>query len=149
MRIYFDSCCLNRPYDDLRDNAVRMEAEAVLTIIDICESDSWEYFSGDVLWDELLGMSNADKREKVLLLYHSASLHIDLTDEMVTRAKELEQFGIKSYDALHAASAEAGNAEVILTTDRKFINAAKRSNVTIPVRNPLIWLSEVLYDAKP
>jgi len=42
MRIYLDNCCLNRPYDDLRDDAVRMEAEAVIAIIDRCEKGVWE-----------------------------------------------------------------------------------------------------------
>jgi len=36
MRIYFDNCCLNRPYDDLTLNTVRMECEAILSIIDNC-----------------------------------------------------------------------------------------------------------------
>ena len=38
MRVYLDNCCLNRPYDDLTDNIVRMECEAILSIIDICET---------------------------------------------------------------------------------------------------------------
>jgi hypothetical protein len=91
MTIYLDNCCLNRPYDDLRDNTVRMEAEAVLSIIDYCEFGEWDYFSSDVLLDEILGTSNADTRERVLFLYHSASLHIDLTDAIILRSKELER----------------------------------------------------------
>ncbi|EHL04249.1 hypothetical protein HMPREF0322_05169 [Desulfitobacterium hafniense DP7] len=29
MKIYLDNCCLNRPFDDLSNDMVRMEAEAV------------------------------------------------------------------------------------------------------------------------
>ena len=148
MKIYFDNCCLNRPFDDLSDNAVRMEAEAVLAIIDNCESCEWEYYSSDVLLDEILEMPNADKREKVLTLYRSANSHIDLTDAILRRAKALEKWGIKSYDALHLAGAEAGGADVLLTTDKKFMNAAKRSDTAVPVRNPLVWFAEVLYDTE-
>jgi predicted nucleic acid-binding protein len=148
MKIYFDNCCLNRPYDDLRDNTVRMEAEAILSIIDNCESGEWEYFSSDVLLDEILGMSNVDKRERVLLLYSSAKIYIELTNDIIVRAKELEQWGVKSYDALHLASAEISDADILLSTDNQFISSARRSNANIVVKNPLVWLAEVLYDTK-
>jgi len=146
MRIYFDNCCLNRPYDDLKNNTVRMECEAILSIIDVCGTGDWSYFSSDVLLDEILETADNDKREKVMLLYNSATEHIKFTEKVFSRAKELERFGIKSFDALHLAGAEAANADVLLTTDRRFINAAKRADSRIPVKNPLVWLAEVLYD---
>ena len=146
MRIYFDNCCLNRPYDELRTNTERMECEAVLSIIDNCGASDWSYFSSDILLDEILETSDNDKREKVMLLYHAATEHIGFTEDIFSRAKELEQFNIKSFDALHLASAEAAKADVLLTTDRRFINAAKRAGTHIPVLNPLVWLAEVLYD---
>ncbi len=149
MRIYFDTCCLNRPYDDLQDNIVRMECEAVLSIIDNCEAMGWLYYSSDVLLDEILGISDADKREKVMLLYNAAAAHVSFSESIFIRAKDLEQNGVKSYDALHIASAEMAKADVFLTTDRKLINAAKRAGVNIPVCNPLVWLAEVFYDRKP
>ncbi|GHU43319.1 hypothetical protein FACS1894111_08710 [Clostridia bacterium] len=148
MKIYFDNCCLNRPFDDLTANDVRMEAEAVLTIIDICETGEWLFFSSDVLLDEILRITVADRCEKVCLLYSSAVVHIELTNEIVMRAKSLEQHGIKSYDALHIASAEVGGADVFLTTDRKLINAVKRAELGLLVMNPIIWLTEVLYGRK-
>lgn len=116
MKIYLDNCCLNRPYDDLRDDAVRMEAEAVLSIIDRCENGEWKLYGGDVLFDEIDGMTNLMKKQKVMLLYESATHHTDLLEEIVARAKELEQFNIKPYDALHLASAEASGVDVFLTT---------------------------------
>ena len=146
MKIYFDNCCLNRPYDDLSDNVVRMESEAILTIINICEIRRWTFYSSDVLFDEILNMTDFDRQEKVLLLYYSASMHIALTDEIVSRAKNLERFNIKSYDALHLASAEAGNADIFLTTDNKLLKAAQRADIALVVKNPLTWLTEVFYD---
>ena len=148
MRIYFDTCCLNRPYDDLKDNIVRMECEAVLSIIDNCEAMGWTYYSSDVLLDEIFGITDTDKREKVMLLYNAAMAHIAFSESIFLRAKDLEKIGVKSYDALHIASAEAAKADVFLTTDRKLINTAKRANVSVPVNNPLVWLAEVFYDRK-
>ena len=149
MRIYFDNCCLNRPYDDLTDNTVRMECEAILSIIDNCGANDWIFFSSDVLLDEILETADINRREKVMLLYHAASEHINFSEAIFSRAKELEQYNIKSFDALHIASAEAARADVLLTTDRKLINAAARAGALIPVRNPLVWLTEVFYDWEP
>ena len=144
-KIYFDCCCLNRPYDDLITHTVRMEAEAVLSIVDNCESGEWSHVSSDILLDEILQITNLPKRDKVLILYHSANSHVELTDVIIARAKEFEQYNIKSYDALHLASAEASGADALLTTDKRFIKAAGRINLEIEVKNPLAWLSEVLY----
>jgi predicted nucleic acid-binding protein len=123
-----------------------MECEAILSIIDNCSDGNWFYFSSDVLLDEILSMADKNKREKVMLLYQSASDHIDFTETIYSRAKELEKFSIKSFDALHIASAEEAKADVFLTTDRRLINAAIRADVRVLVKNPLVWLTEVLYD---
>ena len=81
-----------------------------------------------------------------MLLYNASGEHINFSERIYKRAKELESYNIKSYDALHLASAEAANADVLLTTDKKFIRAARRANSIILVRNPFIWLAEVFYD---
>lgn len=148
LKIYMDVCCLNRPYDDLRDDTVRMEAEAVLSIIDRCENGEWELCGSDIVLDEIDDMTNLVKKQKVLLFYQSATGNIGLTEEVVARAKGLEQFNIKPYDALHLASSETGGVDVFLTTDRKLINAARRSDIKVEVKNPLLWLTEVLYDER-
>ena len=146
MRIYFDCCSLSRPYDDLSNNAVRMECEAILSIIDNCSDSDWSYLSSDVLLDEIMETPDSDKREKVMLLYNAATEHINFTDGIYARSKELESANIKSFDALHIASAESVEADVFLTTDRKLVKAAERADTHIPIRNPLVWLAEVLYD---
>ena len=52
-RVYMDSCCFNRPYDDLSDAMVFMESEAVITIIDQCEQHELFICGSDVLVDEI------------------------------------------------------------------------------------------------
>ena len=146
IKIYMDSCCLNRPYDDLSTDMVQMEAEAIILIIDKCESGAWTLYTSDVLFDEIDNIPNFIKKRNVLMLYQSAKNHIDLTPEIVARARELETFNIKPYDALHLASAEIEHIDIFLTTDRKFLNAACRSDAKVRVMNPLIWITEVLYN---
>ena len=53
---------------------------------------------------------------------------------------------MKAYDALHLASAEIATVDVFLTTDQKLIKAAKISGTKLAVKNPLMWLTEALYE---
>ena len=74
-------------------------------------------------------------------------MNIELSDEIVVRAKEFQRtVNIKPFDALHLASAEYGGADILLTTDKKFVNRAKEADTNIKVSNPAIWLTEVLFN---
>ena len=49
MRIYLDVCCLNRPFDDQRQDRIHLESEAVLTILKHIESGKWKLISSDAI----------------------------------------------------------------------------------------------------
>jgi predicted nucleic acid-binding protein len=71
---------------------------------------------------------------------------IALTEETPGRAEALEQMGFDEYDALHLACAEAGGADVFLTTDDRVVKIAHRKKglLNLRVDNPVRWLEEVL-----
>jgi hypothetical protein len=145
MRIYLDNCCFNRPYDEQTQPRVIMESEAVLSIVDTCETVAgWSFYSSDVLDDEIDQNMDLFRKLEVLNLYKSASMHIDINETIIERARYFERQYIKPYDALHLASAEYVGADILLTTDKKFINRAKQLDVNPSVANPLEWLLEVL-----
>lgn len=52
---------------------------------------------------------------------------------------------IKAFDSLHLACAEDG-ADILLTTDTKFIRAAGKLDTEIRVCNPIDFLMEVNED---
>ena len=41
LRLYFDVCCYSRPFDDLTQLKVRLEAEAVLAIMSLLQMREW------------------------------------------------------------------------------------------------------------
>ena len=49
MRIYLDTCCLNRPFDNQADARIHLETEAIRTILDLCEQGQWELLDSEVL----------------------------------------------------------------------------------------------------
>ena len=69
---------------------------------------------------------------------------IPLDGQIVERAKGLEAVGYGAFDALHLASAEAGEVSVLLTTDDRFIKRAARrvGSPRVRVVNPVEWLRE-------
>ncbi len=73
MKLYLDVCCLNRPFDDQSQNRVRLEAEAVLSILELAGSGALEIIGSDIIDDELLQMPDNERREKVGLLLALAS----------------------------------------------------------------------------
>ena len=144
MRIYFDNCCYNRPFDDLSQDRVYLEAEAVMAIILHCERGDWTLVTSGVVEYEALRISDPDKLESVQALCAVALERVVLTDEAVNRAAHFKQNGLRAIDSLHLAVAEINLADVFLTTDDKLLRAAHRLDVRIKVANPVTWLMEVL-----
>ena len=106
MRIYMDLCCLNRPFDDLSQDRVYLEAEAVLSIISRCEEGKWVLVSSGAIDFELLKLPDMDRFEQIQTLYSVASERIKLTEQTEKRASFFQQNGLKPFDSLHLALAE-------------------------------------------
>lgn len=140
--IYLDVCCLNRPFDDLEQTRMRLEAEAVTEIIQNCENGQWQLINSDSIEFEVERHSDLLKQERVKGILEIATVYIQLTNEIDLRTQELMSLSFKYYDALHLAFAEAGKANIFLTTDdRLFKKAKKHQNLlSIEVENPVVWL---------
>ena len=42
MKVYFDVCCYNRPFDDCLDDRIELEANAIISIMYRCKQYNWE-----------------------------------------------------------------------------------------------------------
>jgi predicted nucleic acid-binding protein len=146
MRIYLDVCCLNRPFDDQTQDRVRLESEAVLSILNYSKAKGWRLLNSDVIGIEISKIPDKDKRQKVAILSAMLQSHIGVDENIERRAVEFENLSFKPFDALHIACAEKGKADVLLTTDDAFLRKALQCKETLKVRveNPLRWLMEVI-----
>ena len=102
-RIYLDVCCLNRPFDDQRQDRVRLEAEAVLLILGRCEAGMWQWLSSAVVEEEVTNTPSHERRTRVRNMLSGAHCTIALADTAIARAQELKAMGFRTYDALHLA----------------------------------------------
>lgn len=143
--MYLDTCALNRPFDDWTQDRVRLEAEAVLTILGHVASGAWQLVGSEMLDYEIDQATDPDRAGRVTDLAAMAQSYVGIQPAQEQRAKELEAMGFRPKDAFHVACAESTHVDVLLTTDDRFLRAATRSRLRlrVAVRNPLEWLSEV------
>ena len=140
-----DVCSLNRPFDDQSQDKIRVETEAVISLLKRCNTkDDWTLVGSDIITIEASNNSDVVKKQKVLLLHDGADEKIDYNDIIKTRSEDFRKHNVKSFDSLHLATAEYANVDVLLTTDGKFEKAATRTDTKIRVVNPLTYYLEVL-----
>ena len=143
-KIYLDTCCLSRLVDELSQDRILREAEAVQTILESFKTGRWYWIASEVLKDEV--SQNPDEARRFSVQYYLNDVHQNVPIEapQMLRGQQLEALGFKHDDALHIACAESGNADVLLTTDDKFLRRARHQadKLYVRVENPYTWLQE-------
>lgn len=145
MKLYFDACCLNRPFDDQEQTRIRLESEAILLILRRLHTREWDWISSDVLLYEIDLTPDTDRRQRVRKLADFAHLCISINEVLLKRAEALQSIGFDAYDALHLSCAKAAQVDVFLTTDDRIVKIADREKTRFKfqVANPLQWLEEL------
>ena len=145
MKLYLDNCCYNRPFDDLSQERLYLESEAILSILKRGEQRQFRVLGSPLLRLEMNKIRDEEKKLKVLSLYQIIHEEIPFTKEVNERSKEIMKLSkIRSFDSLHIAIAESVNAEVLLTTDDKLEKMSSHLDLKIRVLNPLKFVLEVL-----
>lgn len=145
MKIYLDNCCYNRPFDDQTQERIHLESEAILMVLQRGQSGIYKIMGSDVLQLEIERMHDIIKKQQVKELYKVSHTNISYSEHIKERAKEIrKQSNIKTFDSLHIASAEAGNVDVMLTTDDKLEKMSEKLNLKFKVMNPLKFAWEVI-----
>ena len=145
LRIYLDVYCLNRPFDDQRQDRIRLESEAVLLILGHCEAGTWQWISNAVVEEEVNNTPSNERRHRVRSMLSGAHSTVALTEAAVIRAQELKAMGFRTYDALHLACTEQATVNIFLTTDDRVLRiaASHAAELHVRVANPLTWFMEV------
>ncbi|MGZ8218169.1 PIN domain-containing protein [Methylomagnum sp.] len=118
MRVYFDSCCFNRPYDDQSSLTVRFETEAVLDIQQKIEAGRVS-----LAWSYVLDFENGanpfvERQIEIAKWKKLADSFVGETPEILAAMDDLMLIGLKPIDALHVACASALKCDYFLTVDK-------------------------------
>ena len=145
LKVYLDTCCVNRLFDAQIQARVQRETQAITRILDYFLTRQWYWLSSEILEDEVNANPNPERRARVISVMEHINQTFSVRIEEQTRGEELGVLGFRHNDALHIARAESGGADVLLTTDDRMLNLAKRHRTQLRVRveNPCTWLQEV------
>lgn len=145
MKVYFDTCTLQRPLDDRSQTRVLLEAEAILALLGLCDQGAIQLITSDIVEYEINNNPNQQKKTFIEKITRQATERITLSEEIEQLAQRYEQSGIKAIDALHLASAERGAVDYFCTCDDRFYRRAiQLTDLTVKVRMPLELAQEVI-----
>jgi len=144
VKIYLDSCAIQRPLDSFTNTRLSLEAEAVLGILHLCEIGKIELVSSEALEYEMDQNQLAIRQEHAKAVLAKAKHKARVDEEVEQRADEFAKHNIKPLDALHLALAEASQAEYFCTCDDRLLAAVKKIQVlnTRPI-SPIELIEEI------
>ena len=143
-RVYLDNCVLNRPFDDQSQERIRLETEAIILLLARLERKEWTWLGSQALELEIDQTPDAEQQARLRRVIAFVGLTLEIGDQELERASELEKLGFAGFDAVHLACAEIGRADIFLTTDDRLLRLAKRlaKKLRVKVENPLDWMKE-------
>lgn len=140
IKLYLDSSCLNRIFDNQSQPRIYLESSAMNIIFNLIDDKSVDVVSSEVLEYESSRNPFSDRKIFVDAVLNKAKLYQKLNNNILLLAKEIELTGVKGIDALHLASAQLLKADYFITCDDEII---KKYRGPLNVRNPIELYIEI------
>lgn len=141
MKVYLDNCCYNRLFDDRTIIKNYLEREAVLLIMEKAFEHELKIIGSQALVVEIMNNKNIQRRNNIIGLYNGIVSKEEIVDDGIQQRAEAirNASNLRLFDSIHLAVAEQ-SADVLITTDIKFLNACKRLKLDIKVENPIEFI---------
>lgn len=115
-----------------------MEAEAVLSILEMCEQGNVALVSSDALVQENARNPLPERRIHGEFVLGKADETIRLDETVVTLARALQQqYHVGAFDALHLALAKKGEVDYFVTCDDRLLQKAKKMDLPFEPISPI------------
>lgn len=82
LSVYLDVCCLNRPFDDQRQQRIRLETEAILLILEGVQQAKYELLGSDAVDAEIEQTQDLERKARLRVLANMATVQVSV-DELV------------------------------------------------------------------
>jgi predicted nucleic acid-binding protein len=147
IRVYFDNCAYNRPFDDQSQIKIALETEAKKHIQQLIIEKNI-----DLVYSYINRLENDDnpfatRKNSINDFFTNAVFYIDAShaEAVEEKAAVIMQAGIKPRDALHIACAIESDCGYFITTDKPLLNHTPGSIVVCsPIR--FLYYLEEIYD---
>ncbi|MFZ6029408.1 MAG: PIN domain-containing protein [Chloroflexota bacterium] len=144
MKIYLDTCSLQRPLDSKTQVRIVLEAEAVLGILALVDVKQVEIVSSEALQYEITRMHNPIRREYALDALSRANKVLRVTEQVELRARRFNVAGFHALDALHLALAEVEQVDYFCTCDDRLLKKARiLTELKVKVVSPIELIEEL------
>jgi predicted nucleic acid-binding protein len=124
MRLYLDTCAIQRPLDNQSSLRVRAETEAILSLLGLFEAGLIELMASAAHVIENSRNPHFDRRDHLRAVITEPT-YITTDAEVRSLAATFGEMGIAPLDALHLAAAVVGGASYFCTTDDDLLRKAR------------------------
>ena len=140
MRIYLDTCCYSRAFDNQSSERIILEANATIKIRDKIKNNEIELATSYMLHFENNQKKNKTIRDKIdnfLRNYKKIYIGIEFAEILEEKVEKIMSTGIKNNDAFHIASAILSKSDYFLTVDDRIF---KYNTNEIKIINPVDFI---------
>ena len=146
MKIYLDTCSINRIFDDQSQPRIFLESAAMVTIFAMIEIKSFSLVSSEILRFENFRNPFEERRIFVSSVLAHAKVVQTINPTLLNRAQQLESInGISGLDALHLACAEKLKCEYFISCDDRIL---RRYEGILKAINPIQFTIEVMKESE-
>ncbi|MDD3250514.1 MAG: hypothetical protein PHF23_09155 [Smithellaceae bacterium] len=148
MKVYLDACVYNRPFDDQKQPRIAVEAMEAVLLLSLVEVGKMRLVGSFVLKFENDNNLHVMRRYMIDDMMNLTEEWIDFSDNIMSRAQEIEKDGIMGLDAIHLACAEAAQADYFITCDDVLIKKARQNKLQLKVKvvSLMNFMSEEVFD---
>jgi predicted nucleic acid-binding protein len=140
LKIYLDTSVFSRVFDDQTQARIALETQALRMILQLVEAEQAELVNSSVLEFEARKNPYLARQQWIKACLALAKIYVPISQEIIARGKELESCGLKAVDALHVASAEAGDCDFFLACDDRLL---RRYDGKVKSLNPVSFILAV------
>ena len=96
LKLYLDNCCYSRPFDDLKQEKINLEASAIENILKKHIDKKLKIYKSMAIDFEISKIKYENKRRQVEDLYDAMDLlEIEYSEEIKNRSIQLKKYNIK------------------------------------------------------
>ena len=137
MRIYLDTCCYNRRFDENIPSELIPEKLSIYKIQEHIVQKKIQLVTSFMLHYEILQIKNLKQRESIEMfvrINRKMYVGVEFIDILDKKVENIIKSGIKHKDAYHIASAIFTECDYFLTFDKKIL---KYNSDKIIIMNPV------------
>lgn len=124
LKVYLDTCCYNRPYDDQTQMRINLETQAKLYIQELIKENKLNLVTSYVLDYENSNSKYYMKMDAIKQFMNTNSkiyVGSKRISEVEKLASEIQETGIKEKDSLHIACAIIAECDYFVSTDDRLL----------------------------